>query len=48
MLLRRIMRHEVRLLAVDRTLLAVGILLAVVVGYGVLNGVTWAASSERP
>lgn len=43
MLLRRIMRHEVRLLAVDRTLLAVGLLLAVVVGYGVFNGVTWAA-----
>ncbi|WP_406693958.1 DUF3526 domain-containing protein [Singulisphaera sp. Ch08] len=37
------MRHEVRLLAVDRTLLAVAILLAVVVGYGVFNGVTWAA-----
>jgi len=43
MLLKRILRHEVRVLSADRTLLAVGLLLAAVVGYGVFNGVSWAA-----
>lgn len=43
MLLRRIMRHEARLLAADRTLLVVALILAAVVGYGVYNGASWAA-----
>lgn len=42
MLLRRIMRHEARLLAADRTLLVVALILAAVVGYGVYNGASWA------
>ncbi|RUL82808.1 ABC transporter permease [Tautonia sociabilis] len=41
-MLARIMRHEARVLAADRSLWALAGLLAAVVAYGALNGASWA------
>lgn len=46
-MLTRIMRHDWRLLAAERTLWAVSLLLALTIGYGVLNGASWVAFQER-
>jgi len=46
-MLRSIIRHEWRTLAADRTLWLVSALFLGVVGYGVLNGVTWTGFQER-
>lgn len=42
-MLARIVRHEARLMAADRTLWLLALVLAGVVGYGVLNGASWVA-----
>lgn len=41
-MLRQIMKHEWRNLSADRTLWAIGILLALTVAYGFVNGLKWA------
>ena len=43
MLLRRILRHEWRLLAADATLWLVAGVFAAAIGYGTFNGVRWVA-----
>lgn len=46
-MLARIMRHDLRQLAADKTLYIVATLFAVLIAYGVFNGATWARGRLR-
>ena len=45
-MLARMMRHEARLLAADRTLWTVALLFGAMFGYAVANGLSWARFQE--